>query len=387
MKRLNILFALMLAVTTLFAQVPSQFTYQAVVRDANGSLLANGNVGLRLTLLQGSATGTRVWTSSQMVTTNANGLFTVAVGAGGASLDDVDWSQGPYFLKSEVDPTGGNNYTVSTIQQLISVPYAMRAATVESHSLADAAAQGNAVQSQIKQLSDPTEEMDAVNLRTLNAALALMQQRIDSISGGNGGGSGQATGDWVDLGLPSGLLWATHNVGATSPEEFGDYYAWGETTTKQTYNWSTYAYGNDYNQLTKYCSSSSCGLNGYTDTLTFLQAMDDAATANMGNGARIPTMEEWQELINHCSRVWVAHNNVMGCRFTGPNGNTLFLPAAGYRWGDELSRAGSYGGYWSSSLYADYPDYAWGFYFYSSGQNVDYSYRSGGFSVRAVRQN
>lgn len=384
MKRINILLALMLAVTTLFAQVPSQFTYQAVVRDANGSLVANGNVGLQMTLLQGSATGTAVWSSTQTVTTNANGLFTVAVGAGGASLDDVDWSQGPYFLKSEVDPTGGNNYTVSTVQQLLSVPYAMRAATVESHSLADAASQGNAVQSQIKQVSDPTEDLDAVNLRTLNAALALMQQRIDSISGG----SGQTTGDWVDLGLPSGLLWATHNVGATSPEDFGDYYAWGETTTKQTYNWSTYAYGNAENQLTKYCSSSSYGLNGYTDTLTILQAMDDAATANMGNGARIPTIEEWQELYNHCSKVWVAHNNVMGCRFTGPNGNTLFLPAAGSRWDDGLLNAGSSGYYWSSSLYTDYPNNAWN-YGYPSGNpgGMVGNCRYNGFSVRAVRQN
>lgn len=385
MKRINILLALMLAVTTLFAQVPSQFTYQAVVRDANGSLVANGNVGLQMTLLQGSATGTAVWSSTQTVTTNANGLFTVAVGAGGASLDDVDWSQGPYFLKSEVDPTGGNNYTVSTVQQLLSVPYAMRAATVESHSLADAASQGNAVQSQIKQVSDPTEDLDAVNLRTLNAALALMQQRIDSISGG----SGQTTGDWVDLGLPSGLLWATHNVGATSPEDFGDYYAWGETTTKQTYNWSTYAYGSAENQLTKYCSSSSYGLNGYTDTLTILQAMDDAATANMGNGARIPNNEEWLELYNHCNKVWVAQNGVMGYRFTGPNGNTLFLPAAGNRFYNGLSEAGSFGFYWSSRLNPGSPYYAWHFRFSSGGQgmNGSSSNRAFGFSVRAVRQN
>lgn len=400
MKRLNILFALMLAVTTLFAQVPSQFTYQAVVRDANGSLLANGNVGLRLTLLQGSATGTTVWTSSQMVTTNANGLFTVAVGAGGASLDDVDWSQGPYFLKSEVDPTGGNNYTVSTIQQLISVPYAMRAATVESHSLADAASQGNAVQSQIKQLSDPTEDLDAVNLRTLNAALALMQQRIDSISGGNGGGSGQATGDWVDLGLPSGLLWATHNVGATNPEDFGDYYAWGETTTKQTYNWSTYAYGSDNNQLTKYCNSSNYGLNGYSDTLTILQAVDDAATTNLGDGIRTPTREEWQELIDNTTAICTTRNGVSGLLLTASNGRSIFLPAAGHRQDGGIYSVQSRLLYWSSSVGTndnpespciDTPDFAWDFRFpYEFNPEIHAmcnSFRWQGFPVRAVRQN
>ena len=96
------------------------------------------------------------------------------------------------------------------------------------------------------------------------------------------------TAEWVDLGLPSGLLWAACNLGASSPEEYGDYYAWGETTTKEVYNWSMYKYSNgDYDQLTKYCNSSSYGHNGFTDNLTTLDAMDDAATQKLGSGARI----------------------------------------------------------------------------------------------------
>ena len=190
--------------------------------------------------------------------------------------------------------------------------------------------------------------------------------------------------DWVDLGLPSGLLWATRNVGATSPEDYGDYYAWGETTPKSVYDWPTYIYCNGYfNQLTKYCSNSDYGYNGFTDNLTILQPGDDAATANYGG--RTPTKEEWEELINNTTVTWTTQNGVNGRLFTGTNGNSLFLPAAGFRWESSLNDAGSYGYYWSSSLGTDLPISAWLFYFHSGGQYVYYSNRFDGHSVRAVR--
>jgi hypothetical protein len=197
-------------------------------------------------------------------------------------------------------------------------------------------------------------------------------------------------GDWVDLGLPSGLLWATRNVGASSPEDYGDYFAWGETSPKSMYNWDTYIYGYETDEwpwvhLTKYNTNSDYGP---VDGLTTLQPGDDAATANWGSGARMPTRQEWEELSDYCSSVWTTQNGVNGRRFTGPNGNTLFLPAAGNRWGGELYVAGDYGFYWSSSLYTDYPDCAWGFYFYYSGYAyVGNNDRDFGQSVRAVREN
>ena len=199
--------------------------------------------------------------------------------------------------------------------------------------------------------------------------------------------SEEPTGDWVDLGLPSGLLWATRNVGASSPEDYGDYFAWGETQSKSYYDWNTYQYtcNDDWDGLTKYCSRSDYGCNGFTDNLTTLQPGDDAAMANWGSGARMPTIQEWEELRDYCSSVWTTQNGVNGRRFTGPNGNTLFLPAAGYRWPDELIYAGSYGEYWSSSLDTDDPINARGFFFLSGGTYVNYSYRGGGHSVRAVR--
>ena len=201
--------------------------------------------------------------------------------------------------------------------------------------------------------------------------------------GGNGGGT--ATVQWVDLGLPSGLLWADRNVGASSPENYGYYYAWGETAPKEVYDWTTYKYGNNYNALTKYCSNSDYGLNGFTDNLTTLEASDDAATVNIGGKARTPTKDEWQELINNTTPAWTTRNGVNGRLLTAPNGKSIFLPAAGIRDGSSLYYAGEHGYYWSSTLGTDYPGGAWDFGFVSGDQVVDYGNRDYGFSVRAVR--
>ena len=191
---------------------------------------------------------------------------------------------------------------------------------------------------------------------------------------------------FVDLGLPSGLLWATCNLGATTPEGYGDHYAWGETTTKSTYNWSTYTYCNgSYDALTKYCTNSYYGDNGITDDLTTLEAMDDAATQVLGNGARIPTSEEWDELLNNTTSEWTTRNGVNGRKLTAANGRSLFLPAAGYRWDGDWNDAGTRGYYWSASLNTDYPNYAWSFSLNAGGQLMYSRDRGYGRSVRSVR--
>ena len=196
---------------------------------------------------------------------------------------------------------------------------------------------------------------------------------------------------YVDLGLPSGLLWATCNVGADNPEDYGDYFAWGETQQKDTYSWSTYQYcmGTDHT-LTKYCSNSSYGYNGFTDTLTTLLLEDDAATAIWGSNWRMPSKEEWQELYNNTTVIWTTQNGVNGRLFTASNGNSLFLPASGYLTGSSGLRlyAGSRGHYWSSSLGtgSGYPNYVWEFYFDSDSFRIDhYGLRCCGGSVRPVR--
>ena len=190
--------------------------------------------------------------------------------------------------------------------------------------------------------------------------------------------------EYVDLGLPSGTLWATCNVGAYSPEEYGNYYAWGETTTKTKYNWSTYKWCNGSgSSMTKYCSNSSYGYNGFTDTLTELELSDDAAYVNWGSDWCMASNEQWTELIDNCTWTWTTLNNVNGCRVRGSNGNSIFLPAAGYC-NESPLYTGSCGDYYSRMLNTSVPNGAYGVYFNPAIYRFD-DYRYRGRSVRPVR--
>lgn len=196
---------------------------------------------------------------------------------------------------------------------------------------------------------------------------------------------GTANGhEWVDLGLPSGTLWATCNVGASKPEDYGSHIAWGETITKSTYSWETYKYAF---KLTKYCNKASSGDNGFTDNLIILQSEDDPATAAWGNGWHTPDKKQWDELLNNTTNTWTTQKGVQGRLFTSKkNGQSFFLPAAGLRLYDEFDHVGSYGFYWSSSLYTDNPVSAWRFHFSLGGCNMNQSNRYNGFSIRPVYQ-
>ena len=189
--------------------------------------------------------------------------------------------------------------------------------------------------------------------------------------------------EYVDLGLPSGTKWATCNIGATKPEEYGNYYAWGETEPKTTYNWSTYKWCNGSSDTqTKYCTSSSYGT---VDNKTTLEPEDDAAHVNWGGAWRMPTDAEWTELRENCTWTWTIKNGVNGYEVKSEaNGNSIFLPAAGYRFYDDLYYAGISGNYWSSSLNTDYPYDAWYVGFYSGRVNRFDDGRYYGRSVRPV---
>ena len=189
--------------------------------------------------------------------------------------------------------------------------------------------------------------------------------------------------EYVDLGLS--VKWATSNVGANKPEDYGDYFAWGETKPKSTYNWSTYKWCRGSNDTqTKYNTKGSYGT---VDNKKTLELSDDAARANWGGAWRMPTDAEFAELREQCTWTWTTQNGVKGYKVTSKsNGNSIFLPAAGYRNGSSLSSAGSYGYYWSSSLSTDYPNNAWSVYFNSSNVRRNYISRYYGFSVRPVCQ-
>ena len=210
------------------------------------------------------------------------------------------------------------------------------------------------------------------------------------------------THEYVDLGLPSGTLWAKCNIGAENIYDYGDYFAWGETegynSGKTDFSWDTYKYyksgtkkdteGFDVTTsgVTKYATSSSTGYDGFYDDKTTLDAEDDAATANWGSNWKMPSQTQFNELQDNCTWTWCALNSVYGYKVVSTNGNYIFLPAAGYRRDSCLVDAGSRGYYWSSELYSDGSYGAWILYFSSSDVGTNgFIYRYYGHSVRPVR--
>ncbi len=181
--------------------------------------------------------------------------------------------------------------------------------------------------------------------------------------------------EMVDLGLS--VKWATCNIGAETAYDDGDYLAWGETSSKYYYyQWNTYKHGTSTDNRTKYNS---------TDSKTVLDPEDDAATVNWGTGYRIPTKDEWAELAQKCTWTWDSEHK--GYFVKGTNGNSIFLPASGYRHDNDLSDYNGNGNYWSSTLNDSNRNNAFYIYFSSGNrpQSNDY-YRYCGFSVRPVAE-
>lgn len=207
------------------------------------------------------------------------------------------------------------------------------------------------------------------------------------------------TGQWpdapvpegcVDLGLPSGTMWATHNVGATNPEDYGDYFAWGDIVpNKEYYWWETTAWvytENGHIYFIKYNTDSEYG---EVDNKLELDPEDDAAYVNWGSEWRMPSSAQINELVANCTWEWTQVNGVNGQLVTAPNGNTMFLPAAGSCLGYNLNDVGTYGHYWGRDLYAQtptmiHPTYAVKLYMASGALQCSAANRDFGYPVRAV---
>lgn len=171
---------------------------------------------------------------------------------------------------------------------------------------------------------------------------------------------------WVDLGLPSGVLWATCNIGASDSLEKGDYFAWGEVEPKEDYLWETYKWSNDRDKLTKYCNNPRYGYKSFVDSITAIEPCDDAATVNWGAGWRTPTVEDFEELLDVCKWDWkeefIDQPNGLplvmngGYLVTGPNGNSIFLRPTGFKCpGIQDSHIGYY---WTKTLRSDWYPYS-----------------------------
>ena len=185
---------------------------------------------------------------------------------------------------------------------------------------------------------------------------------------------------YIDLGLS--VKWGTCNIGAKNPEDFGNFYQWGDIKTKESYDWNTYKYGTDRNNLEKY---------NVKDGKTTLDSEDDAAIANMNEGWRMPTPAEIKELVEKCTWEWTTVNNVNGYKVTGKNGNSIFLPAAGVMFDKNSYYGGKYGYYLSNTLRegdeAYIKMYAQGFSFQSDKYQADDSIaRNYGIPVRQVHK-
>ena len=218
-------------------------------------------------------------------------------------------------------------------------------------------AEAEAARLKAEQEASQRAEAEAARLKAEQEAERKRQEYARTHGSSNGY-------DWVDLGLS--VKWATCNVGASKPEDYGNYYAWGETSTKSSYTKSN----------SKTYKKSMGDIKGNSSY--------DAARANWGGKWRLPTKAEMQELINKCSWTWTTQNGKNGYKVTGPNGNSIFLPAAGYRYGSSLDYAGSVGCYWSSTSHGSDGDYACRPHFSSDNHYMGYSRRYFGHCVRPV---
>ena len=199
-------------------------------------------------------------------------------------------------------------------------------------------------------------------------SILFFMRPSESDTTGYDNGHGYVDHGYVDLGLPSGLKWATCNVGASSPEDYGDYYAWGELSTKDEYTESN-------------CSTYKEHIGNISGNPQY-----DVARKKWGGSWRMPTRAEFKELIDNCTWEWTTKGGHNGYKVTGPNGNSIFLPAADYRYGAYTYGAESDGYYWSATPDESDTQFAYLLYFYSGSRYTGWYGRFIGRSVRPVSE-
>jgi hypothetical protein len=212
-----------------------------------------------------------------------------------------------------------------------------------------------------------SKKNEDVNITDITDVIQMANNVLVQVEGRN------ATGEAIDLGLPSGTKWASCNIGANKPEEYGDYFAWGETEKKEIYAWGTYTH----------CNGSEIACHDLGSDISGTEY--DVAHVKWGGKWRMPTSDNIQELLDNCKSEWTKLNGVIGRKFTSKiNGNSIFLPAAGYCWNGNLGHVGKGGYYWSSTQSPYHLYYAYYLYFRSGRAYWYLDNRYYGRNVRPV---
>lgn len=368
MNRFSFLIFFLVIVSSIMSQeVPQTVVFSAVVRNSDNEIIANSPIDVRLTFLEGGQYGTPVYCAVHRTATNSMGSMTVKLnrdvlscGCNGASVlsfEDIPWENGDYWMQVEYRTNTIGDFLLLGRLELASAIYAFVAdktleltdmsfyvegvqdGDVLSYSedtrsfepftlahdpevsgVAEVLEVGNSAEGRrITGLASPVETYDAVTKSYLDSIVNVYADMIDSLGGSLAVCSEGVNGvyrnhEYVDLGLPSGTMWATCNVGASSPEGCGNYYAWGETSPKDEYYLGTFI-GPNPNEITEP-----------------LPPEMDAATVNWGEGWTMPTYAEIKELKRHCAWRWTEVNGVEGYMVRSLNGNSIFLPYYEHRY-------------------------------------------------------
>lgn len=378
MKKIFTILTVALLTATMWAQSPEKMSYQSVIRDADDNLITEQNVGMQISILQGSSGGTAVYEETQMPTTNINGLVSLEIGAGTVVSGDfaaIDWANGPYFIKTQTDPTGGTNYNITGTSQLLSSPYALHAKSADS------------LTGTLNEL-DPRvpEGTQAGEMQYWNGTEWVI------VAAGNEGAILtfiNNTPTWVEQisvstveNPTTGEIWMDRNLGAAQvatmsadPDSYGDLYQWGRGSD-----------GHEKRTSSTTSTLSDSDSPGHGDFILNFQGdwrspqNDDLWQGESGtnnpcpSGFRLPTEAEW-----NAERASWSSSNAAGA-FASP----LKLPAGGQRLDADgsLENVGSLGNYWTSTIDGTNSLVCGFLSFYSY---VGANYRASGNSVRCIK--